>query len=106
MSKIAKKMNQILMAVIAKLTPSCDIITHKISKSMDSKVSFRDKLEIRIHLLNCKLCLRYRDQLLSIQAMLHRYVENIENGEIMTDVTLSENARNRIRSKLDKEKNK
>lgn len=102
MSKVSKKLNQILMAVMSRLTPSCDIITHKISESMDSKISLRDKLQIRIHLMGCKLCTRYREQLLVIQDMLNRYAENLEQDQPQnkTDVALSDAARERILEKL------
>ncbi|NIA31095.1 MAG: hypothetical protein GWP06_14435 [Actinobacteria bacterium] len=106
MSKVTMKMNQILMAVMSRLTPSCDIITHKISESMDGKISLRDKLEIRIHLLGCNLCTRYRDQLLIIQDMLNKYTKDVEHEQILTDVSLSETARERIRRNLEQGKNK
>jgi len=72
---------------------------------MDSKISFRDKFGISIHLLGCKLCTRYRDQLLVIQDMLNRYAENSEQDQILTDVALSDDVRERMRRKLEKEKN-
>ena len=71
---------------------------------MDGKISLRDKLEIRIHLLGCKFCTRYRDQLLVIQNMLDKYAKNVEREQILKDVSLSEAARERIRRHLGQEK--
>jgi len=81
-----KKLNMLLMKLMAMMTPSCEIITHRISESYDRKISFRERLSIRIHTLGCVLCERYRRQLLSIHDILQRYSgdgEFIEEDEIL-----------------------
>jgi len=85
------------MILIVHSTPSCQIIAAKVSESLDHRISLYDRLMIRIHVMGCKLCARYRKQLLS----MHKAVEEIsqkyaENGEAQ----LSDDTRQRIKEKL------
>ena len=84
--------------------PSCEIITHKISESMDHKISIADKIRIRLHLLFCKLCTRYRDQLLIIQKVIGRYNQG-DAVEIEPEEgqRLSDTARKKIIENLNKQ---
>lgn len=61
------------MFITSKTTPSCEVISKKISESMDHSLSFPERLQIRVHILGCKFCERYRNQLLSIRKMLLKF---------------------------------
>ncbi len=85
---------QILMKFLEKLTPKCDLISEKISKSMDEKISLKDQLQIKLHLLYCSFCTRYRDQIV----MIHKMLE--ESDQTMTDIKLTPLQKDRLKSRL------
>ncbi|HHD64771.1 MAG TPA: zf-HC2 domain-containing protein [Desulfobulbaceae bacterium] len=79
---------------------SCKQITELISESMDRKLPIYRRIGIRIHLMMCYLCRRYKKQLLFLRTVLQAIEEADEkNGEV-----LSQEARRRIKNKLDQEK--
>jgi hypothetical protein len=63
---------------------------------MDFPVSFKERLAMRIHLFICRNCARFARQMHLIHDWLHAHDEG-EVGE-----SLSEEARKRIQSRLDK----
>lgn len=78
------------------LMPSCEIVSHKISESMDHKISIVDRARVRIHLMVCDLCTRYRDQLLTIQKMIDRLYDEDTIPDSDSSPQLSEDARIRM----------
>jgi hypothetical protein len=104
MEIISKKLSQIMMWVIEKMTPSCEIISKKISRSIDEKLSLMDRLEIKIHILGCILCERYRDQLLAMHRMVGEYSKKIEEETPDQTKGLSEEATQRIKLALKQQK--
>ena len=76
---------------------TCKEATQLISESLDHKLSFRQQVAVRIHLLMCKFCARYRKQLLMLRDLAEHpfYLEEME-----THVTLPQEARERIQRSL------
>ena len=85
-----------MMMIIARITPSCEVIGRKISESMDHQCSLRDRMIIKIHLFGCVLCERYRRQLLAIQGIFNRYAQEMEAGPGIAGMSLGQEARERI----------
>ena len=99
--KTNKKPRQKIMDYVM---PSCEIISHKISESMDHKISLTDKIRIRMHLLFCELCTRYRDQLLMLQNMIGRYSQDdLAENDLEKKTGLSDSARKKIIENLNKQ---
>ncbi len=46
---------------------NCRKVTQMVSESMDRNLLLRQRVMIRTHLLMCKYCARFRDQLLTIR---------------------------------------
>lgn len=92
---------KIIKPVTDWLTPPCEDITHLISKSMDAKLSFRERLQVRIHIIGCILCRRYQEQLQKIEKALKKSVHLFENDETEKKDTLGPEAYNRIKSNID-----
>jgi hypothetical protein len=46
---------------------NCNEVSQKVSESMDRVLPFHQLMMIRFHLLFCKYCARFRDQLLLIR---------------------------------------
>lgn len=47
------------MARLAAMMMACDEATFLVSKSRDQKLSFKERINLRMHLLSCKICLRF-----------------------------------------------
>ena len=95
MRTILKFIQKILMHLIAAATPTCDVVTRKISESFDQKLSLRDRLSIRVHTWSCVFCERYRQQLITI----HRLLKNISEDDL-PDIQLSPEAKERIKETM------
>jgi len=74
---------------------NCKKVTQMVSESLDRKLPLHQRMGIRIHLLMCKFCSRYRKQLLILREAMRlqeRYVEDTKPSP-----TLRPEARERIR---------
>lgn len=93
-----------MMPLIDRLSPTCDVITRKISESMDHPISLRDRFRIRFHILFCAFCKRYRRQLLAIRNMLEKNRGRLEDEDVADTPVLSPDAKERIKDSLRKPK--
>ena len=92
-----KRLNKKLMKMMMRMMPSCEVISHRISESYDRELSRRERLSIRIHTLGCKLCERYRRQLMVIHDLLKQY--SVEDN-VKSNIVLSEEVKVRIKEQL------
>lgn len=104
MNKLKEIIIKIIMPVMSKLTPTCEMITQKISESMDHKISFIDRIKIRIHLLGCKFCQRFEKQLLTMRKIIENQANNLD--ELSTGPKLSDEAKNKMKLKLQQDNNR
>ncbi len=79
---------------------SCKKISLLISESMDWKLPLYRRLGIKLHLMMCYLCRRYKKQLLFIHSILQteKKIEEIDSA------SLSPEARERIKKRLEQAK--
>ena len=79
------------------ISPSCKEATRLQSESMDRNLSVWEQLGLRIHLLLCRWCRRYRQQLGFLRSAAHQCDEHqlSERSE-----GLSTEARERIKEKI------
>jgi hypothetical protein len=78
----------------------CKDISHLISQSMDKKLSLKYRMGIKIHLMMCDLCARYKDQLLLINRALAK-VDTFDQSPDALITPLPDHAKNRIRKALE-----
>ena len=71
---------------------NCKQVSELVSQSLDRRLSLGERLGIRMHLMVCAMCRRYRRQLLFLSRASRRLLGR--------DVRLSPEARRRIREKL------
>jgi len=76
----------------------CKDVSQKVSESMDRKLPFHERMFIRVHILMCKYCSRFRRQLLLLRELsrsdkIDRISQDIAAG-------LSLDARERIKALL------
>jgi len=102
MNIVSKHLKNFIMKGINKLTSPCDIITEKISESIDHKISLRNRLKIRLHLMFCKLCRRYQQQLMTMHTLFEQHLQKEEENLLPKGPTLTSEARERIKQNLRK----
>ena len=77
---------------------SCKEVTRMVSESMDRDLSRYRRIGIWIHLMMCKFCSRYKQQLISLRKALRSEGLHDENSE--PHAKLSPDARERIKRSL------
>jgi len=77
---------------------NCREVTQMISESLDRNLPFHQRIGIRMHLLMCKLCSRYRRQLLLLRETIRLEVAKSEDIESAT--ALPPGARERIKRSI------
>jgi hypothetical protein len=79
------------------LSPSCKEATRLQSESMDRKLSVWERMGLSLHLLLCKWCRRYRQQLGFLRSAAHQCDEHQASQR---PECLSTEARERIKQKM------
>ena len=74
---------------------SCKEVTQMVSESLDHKLPLVQRIGIRIHLMMCKFCSRYRKQLQILREAMRLQEKYLE--ETKPSLTLSPEARERIK---------
>lgn len=86
------------MPVMSRLTPTCEVVTQKVSQSMDEPLSMNDRIRVRLHLMGCELCARYEKQLLAMRKMMELHGEEISMSDPKN--SLADAARQRIKQEI------
>jgi len=60
---------------------TCRETTQLISKSLDRQLTRRERFAVGLHLMMCKYCKRFSQQLLVMRAALNRMTKLIENDD-------------------------
>ncbi len=80
--------------------PSCKDVSFVVSESLDRKLSWRERLSLKTHLLMCKACQRMARQMELLRAASH-HIGSVEGGESRPkQETLSSEASARILEQL------
>ncbi|MFN4261640.1 MAG: zf-HC2 domain-containing protein [Gemmataceae bacterium] len=83
--------------------PSCKEVSRLVSESLDRDLPFWQRFSVRLHLLMCSLCSRFRRQILFLHDAAHAFGEASEEGAVLTNARLSPEARARIKQVLEDE---
>jgi hypothetical protein len=100
MGKLSTYVKKILRRLMDQLMPGCDVVSRKISESLDRPLSLRDRLRIRLHLMFCTFCTRYRRQLMEMRNMLESNRQKEEDPRATGRPCLSDQARQKIKRSL------
>ncbi len=79
---------------------SCKEVSHLVSESLDRQLPLVQRLRVRLHLLMCRFCSRFRQQTLFLRDAARRYLRAIEETETGPGTALSPEARERIKRSL------
>jgi predicted anti-sigma-YlaC factor YlaD len=74
---------------------SCKEVSYKVSESLDRKLTLRERMKVKLHLLICQACQRMVGQMALLRAVSRRFA----SAEVLPDTTqetLSHEARQRI----------
>lgn len=79
---------------------SCKEVSHLVSDSLDRKLSLWQRIQVRLHLLMCRFCSRFRKQTLFLRDAGRHYPMVVAETETATSTGLSPEARDRIKRSL------
>ncbi len=79
--------------------PKCKEIVKIITASMDEKLSWREWIKMKIHLLSCDPCVNFLKQLKFIRTVLRHSDEKLVEEDL--SVKLSDDARSRLKKALE-----
>jgi hypothetical protein len=79
---------------------SCKEVSHLVSESLDCKLPFWQRIQVRLHLLMCRFCSRFRKQTLFLRDAARHYPMAVEETETATSAGLSPETRDRIKRSL------
>jgi hypothetical protein len=77
---------------------NCKKVTHLVSESLDRKLPLYQRMGMRIHLMMCKFCSRYQEQLLFLRKTTQLYSESSEDPDI--SIKLSSEVGKRIKDSM------
>ncbi len=80
---------------------SCEEVSRLVSQSMEQKLSLWRRVNLRLHLSMCQFCSGFAKELRQLQAAAQRHAEQVQRDPRLADVTLSAEARERIRQALE-----
>ena len=92
-----KNIAKALIRGLTDLSPNCKVATRLQSETLDHKLSFRQRLGLRIHLVLCQWCRRYGKQITFVHNAAHSHPDELAET---VPQQLSDEARQRIRQKL------
>ncbi|GMQ79817.1 MAG: hypothetical protein BMS9Abin03_257 [Thermodesulfobacteriota bacterium] len=77
---------------------NCKKVTHLVSESLDRKLYLYQRMGMRIHLMMCKFCSRYQEQLLFLRKTARLYSESSKASEL--SIQLSSEVGKRIKKSM------
>lgn len=78
----------------------CKHASQLVSRALDEKLSLRDRFALKFHLLICKYCSRFSQQLQTLSVAIFNIGKAIEED---ANITLPTETKNRIAKSLDSE---
>jgi len=90
------------MNKLKKISYNCKQATFLIEKKQITKLTFREKIELRIHLAGCSFCRIFERQSILINHLAHQLFSTAQNAEGKLDENVKKELQNRIEKELKK----
>ncbi|MET3977810.1 hypothetical protein ABIB62_000378 [Mucilaginibacter sp. UYP25] len=90
------------MSDLKSIIYNCRQATFLIEKRMLSKLTFRERIELRIHLAGCDVCTIYVKQSQKINDMVKQLLKSDTNTAVHLDESFKEAMQEQIEEKLNK----
>ena len=95
---VYKKVQRFFFVLILKYLPPCKDMIDLASASIDRKLSLRETLVLKLHLIPCKPCVRFIEQSRFIKKMMSEM--ELEEMPTPYNASLSESSRERLKELL------
>jgi len=76
----------------------CKDISQLVSRSLDTKLSLKERMSIRLHLFMCEQCMRFSQQLSKLNSAINSMNDSVESD---TSITLPSEIKKRIVKSLE-----
>ncbi len=94
------KLKDAMFRWLARRLPTCKEVTRMASEAMERKLSLRQRLDMKLHLLICSWCMRYLKQLQFMHDAVRQHAAQLETGTAPPPSALSNEARERMKKRL------
>jgi hypothetical protein len=82
------------------IVTSCKQAARLVSMSFERRLTVRESLSMRLHLMMCKTCTFYGRQIKALRSIFIRHEEVIANTPAAKDESLSDQAKERIKKTI------
>lgn len=89
------------MGPLKKIIYDCEKATFLIEKKLGSRITFREQMELSIHLIGCKVCRIYQHQSGRINEMVRQLFHQQANDNKLDD-EFKKDLQNRIEEEINK----
>jgi hypothetical protein len=90
------------MSYLKKIIHNCKQATFLVDKKATSRLSFREMIELRIHLYGCSFCRIYKKQ----SRVINEMVQELFHSSMKRDSKLNEEFKNELQERIEEELNK
>jgi ribosomal protein S3AE len=90
------------MGALKKIIYNCKHATFLIEKRLAGKITFREGIELRIHLIGCSVCKLYDKQTRKISEMVRQLFQSSMNQGTRLDDNFKKELQERIEEELNK----
>lgn len=90
------------MATLKKIQNNCHKATFLIEKRLIGRITLRESIELRIHLLGCSICRTYQEQTLKISKMIRQLFHSSAEVEKHLNDHFKKDLQQRIEDELNK----
>lgn len=94
-----RMMRPFMMWLVRKL-PACDMAVQLASETLDRELTLKERFDLRLHLMICGLCSRYRDQIHFLHQLAPQLSERLQDEGVSSNGRLSDEARERMKRLL------
>ncbi|MFC1585170.1 zf-HC2 domain-containing protein [Fibrobacterota bacterium] len=84
----------------SKIMLNCKETSELLSDSMDGSLSRWTRMKLRLHLMMCYMCVRFKDQLLFLQKAISSLADQLDDVPGNQSDSMSEDAKRRIKERL------
>lgn len=103
MKTLFTSVKYLFVLFLFKLVPPCNEATMLVSRSFDTKLSFKERFQLKCHLLICAACNRFSKQIHFLQKIIHEHGHlhvHTHDEETPLRATLSDEARKRLKNEV------
>jgi hypothetical protein len=98
-----EKIKRAFIFWLARRLPDCKTIAPKLGESLDCKLSLKTRITLKLHMLTCRPCARYFEQIKYLSDAMHDCEErlvNDDNRSLKLSIDIKETLKDRIRAEM------